>query len=200
MRHIFHYKIRKKMENNDCNWHRNDALMKKYHDTEWGTPLHDDCKIFEFIVLDTFQAGLNWKTILHKRENFRRAFDDFNVEKIARYTEDKIQELMNDTSIIRNRAKIQVTVNNAKAFLLIQKEFGTFDSYIWQFTDGKTIDNHFKTTSEIPAKSPESDAMSKDLVKRGFKFAGTTICYAFMQAAGMVNDHIEGCRHKYAND
>ena len=181
------------MQTNDCNWPGNDALMKTYHDTEWGVPLHDDKKLFEFMVLDAFQAGLSWKTILHKRENFRRAFDDFDVEKISNYTEEKIQELMIDASIIRNQAKIRATVGNAKAFLQTQKEFGTFDKYIWQFTGGKTIDNHFKTTSEIPAKSPESDAMSKDLLKRGFKFVGSTICYAFMQAAGMVNDHLESC-------
>lgn len=184
------------MENNDCNWHRNDALMKAYHDTEWGMPLHDDHKLFEFMVLDTFQAGLSWKTVLYKRENFRRAFDGFDVEKISRYTEEKIQELMQDASIIRNQAKIRAVVKNAQAFLRVQQEFGTFDKYIWQFTDGKTIDSHFKTMYEIPATSLESDAMSKDLLKRGFKFAGTTICYAFMQAAGMVNDHIESCRYR----
>ena len=189
----FSCKIKKNMQTNDCNWPGNDALMKTYHDTEWGVPLHDDKKLFEFMVLDAFQAGLSWKTILHKRENFRRAFDDFDVEKISNYTEEKIQELMIDASIIRNQAKIRATVGNAKAFLQTQKEFGTFDKYIWQFTGGKTIDNHFKTTSEIPAKSPESDAMSKDLLKRGFKFVGSTICYAFMQAAGMVNDHLESC-------
>lgn len=186
------------MQTNDCNWHRNDALMKTYHDTEWGVPLHDDQKLFEFMVLDAFQAGLTWKIILYKRENFRRVFDGFDAEKISKYSEDKIQELMIDASIIRNQAKIRATVGNAKAFLQTQKEFGTFDKYIWQFTGGKTIDNHFKTTSEIPAKSPESDAMSKDLLKRGFKFVGSTICYAFMQAAGMVNDHLEGCGYRKA--
>ncbi|MFV0472276.1 MAG: DNA-3-methyladenine glycosylase I [Paludibacteraceae bacterium] len=181
------------METSECIWHANDPLMKLYHDTEWGIPLHDDQKLFEFMVLDTFQAGLSWKTILHKRENFRHAFDGFNAEKIALYDEDKIQKLIKDTSIIRNRAKIRSTVGNAKAFLQIQKEFGTFDKYIWQFTGWKTLDNHFKTTETIPAKSPQSDAMSKDLQKRGFKFVGSTICYAFMQAAGMINDHLENC-------
>lgn len=187
------------MQNNDCTWPGNDELMRTYHDTEWGVPLHDDKKLFEFMVLDAFQAGLSWKTILHKRENFRQAFDDFDMEKIALYDEDKIQELMNDTSIIRNQAKIRAAVGNAKAFLQTQKEFGTFDKYIWKFTGGKTIDNHFKTLAELPAKSAESDAMSKDLLKRGFKFVGSTICYAFMQAAGMVNDHLDGCSFKCAN-
>lgn len=177
----------------DCSWPGNDELMRKYHDEEWGTPLHEDCKLFEFMLLDAFQAGLSWKTVLHKRENFRQAFDNFNVEKIALYDENKILELMQDVSIIRNQAKIRATVINAQAFLNIQAEFGSFDKYIWQFTEGKTLVNEFKVMSEIPAKSKESDAMSKDLQKRGFKFVGSTICYAFMQAAGMVNDHIVTC-------
>jgi DNA-3-methyladenine glycosylase I len=180
----------------DCNWPGNDALMRAYHDEEWGVPLHDDRKLFEFMVLDAFQAGLSWKTILYKRENFRRAFDNFEVENIALFDEEKIQELMLDASIIRNQAKIRATVSNAKAFLQVQAEFGTFDKYIWQFTSGKTIMNHPTMNAEIPAKSAESDAMSKDLLKRGFKFVGSTICYAFMQAAGMVNDHLEGCVQK----
>lgn len=180
----------------DCNWPGEDILMRAYHNDEWGKPLHDDCKIFEFMVLDAFQAGLSWRTILYKRENFRLAFDNYKVEKIALYDETKIQSLMQDASIVRNQAKIRATVGNAKAFLQIQAEFGTFDKYIWQFTNGKTIDNHPKNNGEIPAKSAESDAMSKDLLKRGFKFVGSTICYAFMQAAGMVNDHLEGCSHK----
>lgn len=182
----------------DCTWPGNDELMRKYHDEEWGTPLHDDCKLFEFMLLDAFQAGLSWKTVLHKRENFRRTFDNFDVERIALYDENKIQKLMQDVSIIRNQAKIRATVINAQAFLKIQAEFGSFDKYIWQFTAGKTLVNEFKVMSEIPAKSKESDAMSKDLQKRGFKFVGSTICYAFMQASGMVNDHIVTCyRHKY---
>ena len=180
----------------DCNWPGNDALMRAYHDEEWGKPLHDDRKLFEFMVMDAFQAGLSWRTILYKRENFRRVFDNFEVEKIALYDEDKIQELMQDASIIRNQAKIRATVLNAKGYLQIQAEFGSFDKYIWQFTGGKTIMNHPRMNAEIPAKSAESDAMSKDLLKRGFKFVGSTICYAFMQAAGMVNDHLEGCQHK----
>ncbi len=178
---------------NNCTWPGNDALMQAYHDSEWGVPLHDDQKLFEFLVLDAFQAGLSWKTILHKRENFRLAFDNFDAEKIALYDEDKIQELIVDASIIRNRGKIRSTVRNAQLFLDIQKEFGSFDAYIWQFTEFKTIENQFEKNSDIPAKTAQSDAMSKDLMKRGFKFVGSTICYAFMQAAGMVNDHLVGC-------
>ena len=177
----------------DCNWPGNDALMRAYHDEEWGKPLHDDRKLFEFMVMDAFQAGLSWRTILYKRENFRRAFDNFEVEKIALYDEDKIQELMQDASIIRNQAKIRATVGNAKGYLQIQTEFGSFDRYIWQFTGGKTLIHHPTMNAEIPAKSPESDAMSKDLLKRGFKFVGSTICYAYMQAVGMVNDHLIDC-------
>jgi len=180
----------------DCNWPGNDALMRAYHDEEWGKPLHDDLKLFEFMVMDAFQAGLSWRTILYKRENFRRAFDNYQVEKIALYDEEKIQELMQDASIIRNQVKIRATVVNAIGFLQVQAEFGTFNQYIWQFTGGKTLMNHPTMNAEIPAKSSESDAMSKDLLKRGFKFVGSTICYAFMQAAGMVNDHLEGCQHK----
>lgn len=180
----------------DCNWPGEDAFMRAYHDQEWGVPLHIDCKLFEFMVLDAFQAGLSWRTVLYKRENFRRAFDNFDVEKIAQYNDEKIQALMQDASIIRNQAKIRATVINAQAFLRIQAEVGDFDHYIWQFTNGKTIVNHPTMNSEIPAKSTESDAMSKDLLKRGFKFVGSTICYAFMQAAGMVNDHLEGCSFK----
>lgn len=180
----------------DCTWPGNDALMRDYHDFEWGIPLHDDRKLFEFMVLDAFQAGLSWRTILHKRENFRRAFENFDVEEIALYDEDRIQELMQDASIIRNQAKIRATVVNAKVFLLIQAEFGTFDRYIWQFTGGKTLLNHPTCNAEILCKSAESDAMSKDLINRGFKFVGSTICYSFMQAAGMVNDHLVRCSKK----
>lgn len=176
-----------------CNWPSNDQRMIEYHDTEWGIPLHDDRKLFEFMVLDAFQAGLSWKTVLHKRENFRKAFDNFEPEVIANYSEGKIQLLLQDAGIIRNRAKVRGTVENAKAFLKAREEFGTFDAYIWQFTGGKTIHNHLTSLSQMPVSSPESDAMSKDLKKRGFKFVGTTICYAFMQAAGMVNDHLVGC-------
>ena len=180
----------------NCSWPGQDERMLRYHNEEWGVPLHDDRKLFEFMVLDAFQAGLTWKIVLHKRENFRVAFDNFEAEKVAIYDEAKIQELMQNVGIIRNQAKIRATVTNAQAFLHVQAEFGTFDRYIWQFTGGKTIMNHPTCNAEISAKSAESDAMSKDLIKRGFKFVGSTICYAFMQAAGMVNDHLEGCRFK----
>jgi DNA-3-methyladenine glycosylase I len=180
-------------EKQSCGWPAGDPLMVKYHDEEWGVPLHDDRKLFEFMVLDAFQAGLSWRTILHKRENFRRAFDGFDADKIAAYTEDDFNRLMNDSGIVRNRAKIRATIGNAKIFLAVRGEFGTFDKYIWQFTGGKTIQNSWKDMKEIPASSSESDAMSADLIKRGFKFVGSTICYAFMQAAGMVNDHLVGC-------
>ncbi|MHC1706988.1 MAG: DNA-3-methyladenine glycosylase I [Bacteroidales bacterium] len=179
-----------------CPWPGNDGLMNQYHDEEWGVPLHDDRKLFEFMVLDAFQAGLSWKTVLHKRENFRKALDNFEAEKIALYSQEKTDSLLQDAGIIRNKAKINATISNARVFLDIQKEFGTFDAYIWQFTGYKTIDNKLKDLTQIPVSSPESDAMSKDLIKRGFKFVGTTICYAFMQAAGMVNDHLENCRFR----
>lgn len=185
--------LKETMNKTECSWPAGDPLMKEYHDTEWGVPLHDDDKLFEFIVLDAFQAGLSWKTILYRRENFRKALDGFDVNKIALYDEAKIQELMQDASIIRNQAKIRSTVTNAKSFIEIQNEFGSFDTYIWQFTNYKTIENRYETTSEIPARSPESDAMSVALQKRGFKFVGSTICYAFMQAAGMINDHLISC-------
>jgi DNA-3-methyladenine glycosylase I len=170
--------------------------MITYHDEEWGVPVHDDALHFEYIVLDSFQAGLSWSTILNKRENFRKAFDGFNAEKIARYTEKKVEKLLKDEGIIRNRLKILATISNAKAFLAIKKEFGSFDKYIWQFTDGKIIDNKYKTHAKIKPSTKHSDKMSKDLYSRGFKFVGTTICYAYMQAAGMVNDHLVTC-HRY---
>jgi DNA-3-methyladenine glycosylase I len=159
-------------------------------------PVHDDRKLFEFLVLDAFQAGLSWKTILHRREGFRKAFHNFDAKKIAAFTEDDFNRLMQDTSIIRNRAKIRGTIKNAQIFLDVQEEFGSFDAYIWQFTDGKTIVNHHTESNQIPATSPESDAMSKDMKKRGFAFCGSTICYAFMQAAGLVDDHLVGCFRK----
>ena len=180
-----------------CGWTSQNPLMIEYHDQEWGVPLHDDRKLFEFIILDAFQAGLNWSIILGKRKNFEKAFDGFNPVKIAKYDDKKFDELMANPGIIRNKLKISATIDNAKAFLKIQKEFGSFDKYIWQFTKGKMLVNKWKTLSEIPASSPESDEMSKDLKKRGFRFVGTTICYAFMQAAGMINDHLTTCfRHK----
>lgn len=182
---------------NRCDWTGNDDLINEYHDKEWGVPVHDDKNHFEFLILDTFQAGLTWKTILYRREGFRKAFADFDVEKVARFTEKKLEKLMQDTGIIRNRLKIWGSVQNAKSFIQIQKEFGSFDKYIWQFTNNKTIQNKFKTMKEMPATSKESDAMSKDMKKRGFTFVGSTICYAYMQAAGMVNDHLTTCfRHK----
>ncbi len=181
------------MEPNRCEWPSDDELMIKYHDEEWGVPVHDDRTWFEYLLLDGFQAGLSWKTILHKRENFRSAFDEFDYEKIAQYSDEKLEELRQDSGIIRNKLKIAAQVTNAKAFMRIQREYGSFDNYIWQFTGGKTIHNKWETLKEIPATSPESDIMSKQLKKDGFKFVGSTICYAMMQAAGMVNDHIVGC-------
>jgi len=180
-------------EQNSCGWPSGDPLMIRYHDEEWGIPLHHDQKLFEFMLLDAFQAGLNWKTILHKRENFRNAFDSFDVAKIAAYGEKDYERLLIDARIIRNKAKIRGTIGNARCFLEVQKEFGTFDKYIWQFTGGKTISNHWTNLKQIPASSKYSDAMSKDLKSRGFKFVGSTICYAFMQAAGMINDHLVSC-------
>jgi DNA-3-methyladenine glycosylase I len=181
------------MERKTCEWPSNNELMIKYHDEEWGVALHDDQKLFEFLVLDAFQAGLSWQTIINKRENFRKAFDNFDYKKIALYGQEKKDELLQDAGIIRNRLKIDATISNANIFLEVQKEFGSFDKYIWQFTNHITIINKCKSLNEIPVSTPESDAMSKDLKKRGFKFVGTTICYAFMQAAGMVNDHTIEC-------
>ena len=176
-----------------CDWPGDNKLMIEYHDTEWGVPLHDDRKLFEFLLLDNAQAGLSWQTILNKRENYRKAFDNFDPGKIARYNKRKITTLLNNPGIIRNRLKVQSAVTNARAFLEIQAEFGSFDTYIWQFVNGKPIRNHWKSLNDIPATSPESDAMSKALKKSGFKFFGSTICYAFMQSAGMVNDHLIYC-------
>jgi len=176
-----------------CNWPGDDHLMICYHDEEWGVPVHDDRKLFEFMVLDAFQAGLSWSTVLRKRENFRKVFDNFQPEFIAHYDDKKIKSLLADAGIIRNKLKIAATVTNAQKFLEVQREFGTFDKYIWQFTGSKMKVNKWKNLTDIPASSSESDAMSKDLKKRGFKFVGTTICYAFMQAAGMVNDHMVYC-------
>jgi DNA-3-methyladenine glycosylase I len=178
---------------NTCSWPGEDSLMIAYHDEEWGVPLHEDRKLFEYMVLDAFQAGLSWSIVLRKREGFRRAFDRFDFKKIARYNEEKIRQLLDDEGIIRNQLKIRATVNNAKRFIEVRKEFGTFDRYIWRFTGGKPILNNWSRVGQIPAQSSESDAMSEDLRKRGFKFVGSTICYAFMQAAGMVNDHLVNC-------
>jgi DNA-3-methyladenine glycosylase I len=176
-----------------CEWPGDDKLMIEYHDTEWGVPTHDDRKLFELLMLDNTQAGLSWKTVLNKRENYRKAFDNFEPAKIARYNQRKIASLLNNPGIIRNRLKIEAAVTNARAVLEIQKEFGSFNAYIWQFVNGAPIHNRWKTLKQIPATSPESDAMSKALKKRGFKFVGSTICYAFMQSAGLVNDHLTHC-------
>jgi DNA-3-methyladenine glycosylase I len=176
-----------------CGWENTDPIYVAYHDTEWGVPLHDDQKLFEFLVLEGAQAGLSWITILRKRENYRKAFDHFNVKKVAKYDEEKIRELLSNPGIIRNRLKIEAAITNAKAFLAVQKEFGSFDAYIWPFVGGKPKQNAWKTLKELPARTPDSDALSKDLITRGFKFVGSTICYAHMQATGMVNDHIVDC-------
>lgn len=176
-----------------CGWPGENLLMIKYHDEEWGVPLHDDRKLFEFFVLDAFQAGLSWAIVLKKREGFRKAFHNFNPEKIAKYTEKDYDRLRSDENIIRNRAKIRGTIINAKKFLETKKEFGSFEKYIWQFSNGKTIKNKWKNIKELPSKSLVSDKMSEDLKKRGFKFVGSTICYAFMQASGIVNDHTINC-------
>ena len=171
--------------------------MTRYHDSEWGVPAHDDRKLFEFLVLDAAQAGLSWQTILLKRENYRAAFDGFDAEKIARYTPARVAKLLANPGIVRNRLKVQSAVTNARAFLRVRDELSSFDRYIWQFVDGATRVNEFKTQKQIPATSKESDAMSKDMKKRGFTFVGSTICYAFMQAAGLVNDHLVDCfRHR----
>ncbi|PKP53577.1 MAG: DNA-3-methyladenine glycosylase I [Bacteroidetes bacterium HGW-Bacteroidetes-1] len=178
---------------NRCSWPANNNLMITYHDKEWGVPLHDDHRLFEFLVLDAFQAGLNWQTIINKREFFREAFDGFDVEKIARYDAAKVTELLQNAGIIRNKLKISAAITNAQAFIRIQQAHGSFDNFIWQFTGGKTIMNRWEQLKDIPVRSAESDAMSKALIQAGFKFVGSTICYAFMQAAGMVNDHLIDC-------
>ena len=179
--------------NNNCSWPGDNPLMIQYHDTEWGVPLHDDRKLFEFLLLDNAQAGLSWQTILNKRENYRKAFDNFDPNKIARYNKRKITSLLNDSGIVRNRLKVQSAITNAQIFLDIQDEYGSFNAFIWQFVNGSVIVNKWKTLKDIPATSPESETMSKTLKKRGFKFVGSTICYAFMQSAGLVNDHLVGC-------
>ena len=176
-----------------CVWAGNDPLYQKYHDKEWGVPLHDERRLFEMLILEGAQAGLSWITILRKRENYRKAFDNFDAKKIAKYDSKKIENLLKNEGIIRNKLKINAAVTNAKLFLGIQKEFGSFDKYIWQFVNGNPIINHRKTMKDIPATTFESDIMSKDLKRRGFKFVGSTICYAFMQATGMVDDHVTDC-------
>ena len=176
-----------------CSWPKGDPLLTKYHDTEWGVPLHNDKKLFEFLILEGFQAGLSWLTVLKKRENFRKAFDTFDFNKVATYDQRKINSLLKDSGIIRNKLKIESAITNAKAFIDVRKEFGTFNKYIWNFTGNKPIHNEFESMKEIPAKTELSDLISKDLKKRGFKFVGSTIVYAHMQATGMVNDHITSC-------
>ncbi len=178
---------------NRCPWCGTDPLYVEYHDTEWGVPVFDDKTLFEFLILESFQAGLSWITILRKRENFRKAFDDFNYKKISRYPESKIQELLHNEGIIRNKLKVRAAVTNAQAFMEVQKEFGSFSNYIWGFVGGKPIKNKLKSMSEASATTPLSDQLSKDLKKRGFKFMGSTVVYAHMQATGMVNDHLVDC-------
>ncbi|RED50643.1 DNA-3-methyladenine glycosylase I [Seonamhaeicola aphaedonensis] len=180
-------------EKHRCTWCKGDPLYEKYHDEEWGVLVYDDNKLFEFLILETFQAGLSWITVLRKRENFRKAFDDFNYKTIANYNQDKIDTLLQDSGIIRNRLKVNATISNARAFIEIQEEFGSFAKYIWGFVDGKPIKNTFKCLNDIPANTLLSDSISKDLKKRGFKFVGTTVVYAHMQATGMVNDHTINC-------
>jgi len=175
-----------------CTWPGNELAIE-YHDKEWGMPLHDDRKLFEFLILEGAQAGLSWDTILRKRENYRDAFDGFDVAKVSRYTDKKIEKLLQNEGIIRNRLKVSSAVSNAKAFIIVQKEFGSFDKYIWSFVDGKPIVNKWKESSQIPATSEVSDLISKDLKARGFNFVGSTIIYAHMQATGMVNDHLVSC-------
>jgi DNA-3-methyladenine glycosylase I len=175
-----------------CAWAKGDSYQV-YHDNEWGIPVHEDQRLFEFLILEGAQAGLSWITILKKRENYRRAFDEFDPRKIARYDARRLKKLLSNPGIVRNRLKLESAVKNAKAFLAVQEEFGTFDRYIWQFVGGQPRLNHRNALKQIPARTPESDAMSKDLSRRGFKFVGSTICYAFMQAVGMVNDHTENC-------
>ncbi|MFQ6115303.1 MAG: DNA-3-methyladenine glycosylase I [bacterium] len=180
-----------------CPWANSDSLYINYHDHEWGVPEHDDNKLFEKLILEGFQAGLSWFTILKKREKFKTAFDDFDPNKMANYDENKVKELLSNEGIIRNRLKIEAAIQNARAFLVVQKEFGSFDTYIWQFVNGKPIQNAWKRVKEIPAKTLESEAMSKDLLRRNFKFVGPTICYAYMQSMGLVNDHLVTCfRHE----
>jgi len=181
-----------------CAWAGSSRLMQDYHDKEWGRPIHDDRKLFEFLVLEGAQAGLSWSTILKKRENYRKAFDNFDPNKIAKYDDKKIEKLLSNDGIIRNKLKVSATIQNARAFLKIKKEFGSFDKYIWQFVKHKTIRNSWKSLKQLPSATKESDTMSKDLKTRGFNFVGPTICYAFMQAVGMTNDHVKGC-FKYKN-
>jgi len=176
-----------------CAWAENSEIEQEYHDKQWGVPVHDDRLLFEILTLESAQAGLSWHTILTKREGYKKAFDNFNIEKVAAYSENKIEELLQNSAIIRNKLKINATINNAKIILEIQKEYGSFDTYIWSFVNGKTIQNSWKESSDVPASTALSDTMSKAMKKRGFKFIGSTICYSYMQAVGMINDHITTC-------
>jgi len=176
-----------------CDWANSNALETEHHDVEWGVPVHEDRLLFEMLILESAQAGLSWVTILQKREGYLKAFDHFDARKISKYSAKKIEQLLENPSIVRNKLKINATVENAKRFLDIQKEWGSFDAYIWSFVEGKPIDNAWKKSSQVPASTPESTAMSKDLKKKGFKFVGPTTCYAYMQAVGMVNDHLVSC-------
>jgi DNA-3-methyladenine glycosylase I len=179
-----------------CDCSGSDPLMIKYHDEEWGKPVHNDSVLFEFLILEGFQAGLSWSTILNKRENFRKAFDNFDYKKIAQYDEDKVQELLQNAGIVRNKLKVRATIQNAQSFLQVQKEFGSFDKYIWSFTDNKVLQNNHKSMQSLLAKTELSDKISKDLLKRGFKFVGSTIVYSFLQAVGIINDHLVDCEFK----
>jgi len=183
-----------------CAWCLKDPIYIQYHDAEWGRPVHDDAVLFEFLILESFQAGLSWLTVLKKRENFRKAFASFDVNKVARFDQKKVERLMQDAGIIRNRLKIEAAINNARRFKEVQKEFSSFDRYVWSFTGGKPVVNRPRTLEDVPATSPISDAMSKDMGKRGFKFRGSTICYAFMQAVGIVDDHTTNCWRKKSAD
>jgi DNA-3-methyladenine glycosylase I len=178
---------------NRCEWADRSEMERSYHDNEWGKPIHEDRSLFEFLVLEGAQAGLSWSIILGKRKGYRKAFDNFDAMKISKYSEDDVSRLLADPAIVRNRLKINATIANARAFLQVQEQFGSFDRYIWQFVNGKPMQNSWQKITDIPSSTPESEAMSKDLQSRGFKFVGTTICYAFMQAVGMVNDHVVGC-------
>jgi DNA-3-methyladenine glycosylase I len=185
---------------NRCPWCGSDELYVKYHDEEWGVPVHEDKKHFEFLVLESAQAGLNWLTILRKRENYRRAYNDFDALKISKYDEEKVNELMGNAGIVRNKRKIEASINNAKHFLEIQKEFGSFDNYIWSFVDNQPVLNHWEDISQVPATSELSDRVSRDLKARGFKFLGSTIVYAHLQATGVINDHLTGCFRYYLSN
>ena len=176
-----------------CEWANKNELQQSYHDNEWGVPIHDDRSLFEFLILEGAQAGLSWSTILRKREGYRKAFDNFDARKISRYSKSDVSRLLANPEIIRNRLKIDATITNARAFLRVQKQFGSFNRCIWQFVNGRPIQNSWRKMTDIPSNTPESEAMSRDLQKRGFKFVGTTVCYAFMQAVGMVNDHVVSC-------